>query len=308
MVRRLAGAHALLLAVWVCGTCLTSAAGADDALRLKDAAGTVVELPHPARRIVSLAPHVSELLFEIGAGDRLVGAVEFSDYPPAATRVPRIGDNQNLDLERLLALRPELIVGWWSGNRPQAIEKLRALGLPVYLSEPRRLQQIAPLMRTLGRLSDHSDSAEVVASAFERRLAELRARFAQRTPVRVFLQVWDQPLMTLNGEHLVSDVVALCGGVNVFASLGQLAPSVPPEAVLAADPEVIVVAEPDQGREDGLAQWRRWPRLRAVEQGQLYRIDPDLLQRPTSRILRGAEHLCRLLDQARSRIGGSTSQ
>lgn len=279
-----------------------------DPVSITDASGRVVELAQPARSIVSLAPHISELLFEIGADDLLVGAVEFSDYPPAASRIPRIGDYKNFDLETLLALKPELVIGWWSGNRSQHIEQIRALGLPVYLSEPRRLDQIPALMRDLGRLSDRSMQSDAVAAGFERHLGRLRNQYAGQKPISVFFQAWDQPLMTLNGEHLVSDAIELCGGVNIFAQLNLLAPTVSVEAVLIADPMVIVTGGIGEARSMWLERWRRWPQLRAVKLGQLHLIDPDLLQRPTSRVLQGLTQLCEILAQARASLAESAPE
>lgn len=294
---------ACLIAGWV-----ASPSAAAQGIRLVDAAGTTVRLAQPARRIVSLAPHVSELLFEVGAGDVLVGAVQFSDYPPAAAGISRIGDYKNLDMETLLALRPDLVIGWLSGNRPRHVEQIRALGLPVYLTEPRRLARIPELMRDLGMLSGRSAEAEVVAAGFERRLQSLRERYAGQQQVSVFFQAWDQPLMTLNGDHLVSDAIALCGGVNVFADLERLAPTVSIESVLVADPAVIVTGGVGEERSEWLERWRQWPQLRAVRQDQLYLIDPDLLQRPTSRILQGLERLCEILEKARAGAERSSAQ
>lgn len=173
--------HGLVLQtlLLICSMAIPAGVAADP-VSIADASGRAVELAHPARRIVSLAPHVSELLFEIGANDLLIGAVEFSDYPPAAVEILRIGDYKNFDMESLLELKPDLVIGWWSGNRSQHIEQIRALGIPVYLSEPRRLDQIPTLMRDLGRLSGRRMQSDAVAERFERHLNRLRSQYADQ--------------------------------------------------------------------------------------------------------------------------------
>jgi iron complex transport system substrate-binding protein len=266
-----------------------------------DDAGSTVALARPASRIVSLAPHVTELLFAAGAGDKVVAAVEFSNYPDAARRLPRIGSSAAFDLERIAALRPDLAIAWGSGNPPGQLAQLRRLGIPVFVSEPRRLEDIPASLRQIGRLAGASSSAEQAAQAFERRQAELAAAQAGKRPVTVFYEIWNQPLMTIGGGHLISAVMSLCGGRNVFASLGQPAAAVEREAVLAANPEAIVASGMDAARPEWLDEWRRWPQLQAVKQGNLFFVPPDLLQRHTPRILDGATQLCAALDTARAR-------
>ncbi|GAB4361776.1 MAG: cobalamin-binding protein [Gammaproteobacteria bacterium] len=300
MIHRLLPIPGLWLMLTLLGVAATPHA---EEIRLRDAGGELVRLERPAERIVSLAPHMSELLFEIGAGHRLVGATEFTDYPEAAKQIPRVGDNANIDLEALLALKPDLVVGWLSGNRSARVERIRRLGIPVYMSEPRRLDQIPSLMRALGRLTGHNDQAETVARRFEQELERLRAAHRGKRPVSVFYEAWGQPLMTLNDEHLLSDVIHLCGGRNVFGALAMLAPTVSEEAVLAADPQVILTGGEGEMRSQWLEAWKRWPRMQAVKGGHLYQVDPDLLLRPTSRVLQGAQILCRLLDEVRRSNG-----
>ena len=265
-----------------------------------DDAGQPVILAAPARRIVSLAPHITELLFAAGAGDALVGVSAYSDYPGAARTIARIGGGGGLDLERILALRPDLVVAWQSGNPAFQVQRLRELGLAVFNSEPRSLASIPHTIDRLARLAGTEMAARPVVDAFNRRLGALREAYGGHAPVRVFYQVWDQPLMTVNDTHLISDVMHLCGGSNVFAGLPELAPHISLEAVLQRDPQVIVVAagRDEAGRQ--LAPWQRWPRLAAVSAGQLYEIERDLLVRHTPRILDGAEQLCRILDRARA--------
>lgn len=272
-------------------------------IRLTDDAGRSVTLEHPARRIISLAPHMTELLFAAGAGGQVVGTVEYSNYPPAAQRVARIGDSAQLDLERIVALKPDLVVVWQNGNAQRQLEKLLHLGIPVFYNEPRRLPDIARALEQLGRLAGTEAVALPAARAFAARAAELRRRYAGRDPVTLFYQIWDQPLLTVNGEHLISDVIHLCGGRNVFAGLGSLTPEISTEAVLAADPEAIGAVTAEAGQAGNLDGWKRWPRLTAVARGNLFVIDSDIISRNTPRILDGAEQLCEHLAAARARRG-----
>lgn len=282
----------------LCGCWLTLAHAE---VAVTDDVGNAVVLARPAARIVSLAPHVTELLFAAGAGDKVVAAVEFSNHPEAARQLPRIGSSAAFDLERIAALKPGLAIAWGSGNPPGQLAQLRRLGVPVFVSEPRRLGDIPASLRQIGRLTGQAASAEQAAQDFEQRLTALAAAQAGKRPVTVFYEIWNQPLMTIGGSHLISAVMALCGGRNVFAAMSQPAAAVEREAVLAANPETIVASGMDEARPEWLDEWRRWPQLVAVKQGNLFFVPPDLLQRHTPRILDGAEQLCAALDAVRAR-------
>ena len=281
----------LLLVQW-------SMAPVQAAIMVTDDAGREVQLERPARRIVSLAPYLSELLYAAGAGKAVVGVSEFSDYPEAAAAVSRVGGGTGLDLEAILALQPDLVVAWQSGNPVNQVERLRSLGLTVFLSEPRQLLDVPDTLLRLGRLAGTETVAKAAADSFTGRYLQLEKHYASRPTVSVFYQIWEQPLMTLNGEHLFTDVLRLCGGRNVFAELPALAPQVDIEAVLAADPEVIVVAVDDRDT-SLLAAWQRWPSLSAVQNGRVYAVTRERLVRHTPRILEGAEELCAILEGVR---------
>jgi len=283
------------MALWL------GAAGAMAEVTLTDDNGRVVTLPGPARRIISLAPHVTELLFAAGAGGQVVGAVEYSDYPEAAKSIPRVGNNLQLDLERIVALKPDLIVVWLHGNSQRQLDKLLKLGIPVFYNEPHRLPDIARSLEQIGRLAGTEAVALPAARAFSAREAELRARYAGRPPVRVFYQVWEKPLMTINGNQIINDVITLCGGQNVFADLKPLVPPVSIEAVLNADPEAIGTAIIDANRQNGLENWKQWPHLTATARNNFFLIPADLISRPTPRVLDGAQQLCEDLDKARAK-------
>ncbi len=265
-------------------------------IEVVDDTGRTVRMSAAARRIVSVAPHVTETLFAAGAGSRVVGAVDYSDYPEAAKTIPRVGGSSGLDLEAILALKPDLVIGWASGNPASKMEKLRALGVVVYLSEPRRMEDVARDIEQFGVLAGTLPVAGRVAAAYRARHRKLHTRYAHRPPVRVFYQIWNRPLLTVNGEHLISQAIALCGGENVFSGSPLLTPAVDVEAVFAADPEVIVTGDaPPDARDD----WQRWPTLQAVRKGNVFHLPPDLLERNGPRILDGAEQLCGMLETAR---------
>jgi iron complex transport system substrate-binding protein len=269
------------------------------AIVVTDSQGSAFRLQQPARRIVSLAPHITELLFAVGAGDRLVGTVEHSDYPKRALSVPRVGNHQSLDLEAIVALKPDLVLAWSAGSPIPGLEKLQSLEIPVYVSGSAGLEDIATLLRNFARLAGMSWRGEEVAGHFNRLLGELRQQYAHRSRVSVFLQIWDKPLMTINGHHYTNDVIELCGGSNIFADLDNLAPSVGVEAVIKRDPEVILVNGKGSQYRQWLNAWRAWPQLQAVKNGYLYEIKAHTIARPTPRILMGVKRICTILDDVR---------
>lgn len=266
-----------------------------------DDTGAQVKLPAAARRIVSLAPHITELLFAAGAGARIIGTVDYSDYPPPAKRIARVGGYSQVDLETVAALKPDLVIAWESGNAPAAIAKLRALGVPVFVNQPDRILDVARSIEQFGRLAGTSMVAEPAAAEFRERYVSLSARYANQRKLRVFYEIWKEPLMTINGKQIISDAIRLCGGENVFADLPVLAPKVTVEAVLAANPDVIVASGMGEARPEWLDDWRRWPQLAAAAKGNLYFVPPELIQRHTPRVLDGAERLCNDLEEARGK-------
>ena len=270
-------------------------------LVVTDDEGREITLPKPAQRIVSLAPHVTEVLFAAGAGSRVVGAVAYSDYPPEATIIPRVGSHAGIDLEAVVALRPDLVITWASGNRESHLNMFATLGIPVFMSESRRLEDIAHTLERFGQLAGTEAIANAAASAFRERHRQLAERFSSQPSVRLFYQIWHDPLITINGQHMISDVITLCGGENVFASLPQLAPQIGVEAVLRAAPEAIIASGSDDERPEWLDRWRDWRHLPAAQADTLYHVPPDLIQQPTPRLLDGAQILCEALEDARSK-------
>ena len=269
------------------------------AIEVIDDNGARVNLDQPARRIVSLAPSLTEMLFAIGAGEKIVGVVEYSDFPPEATTLPVVGRHDLLDLETIIALQPDLVVSWKTGNPAAAIERLRQLGLTVYVAEPRELHSIPEHLDKLAILAGVGASAQPVINEFTATLGNLRKTYGRKSLVRVFYQVWDSPLITAGGNELINDIISLCGGQNIFADLSLMAPKVNTEAVLVRNPQVIIASGMDIARPEWLDDWRNWPQLEAASKGQLYFIPPDLVQRHTPRVLLGTIQMCEQINRAR---------
>ena len=280
-------------------------------VHLKQADGTALTLERQAVRVITLAPHLTELAFAAGAGNQLIATVEFSEYPPAAAALPRIGDAFRLDLERILALGPDLVIAWQSGNPQQAISRLQSLGIPVWTIEIRRPQQIAATLEQIGRATGNADAAHAAAQRARQKLARLSKRYAGRGPVSYFYQVASNPLYTINGDHLISRGLALCGGQNIFEQQPGLAPQVSREAVIAADPQALLAAS-GPGQQDPLAPWRDWPGVRAVSHQAMILLPADEISRATPRMLDALATACAMLDRVREegekRPGASNSQ
>jgi len=270
------------------------------ALELRDDANTRLSIQLPITRIISLAPHTTELVYAAGADQHLVGVTAFSNFPAQAKTVPRVGNATRLDVERIIALQPDLILGWISGNSAQQIQQLRDAGLTVYMTEPDELEDIPRYLLDIGRASATTNKSTRQANSFLASLAVMQQRFANRDAVDVFIQVSESPLYTLNGEHIVSAALSKCGGRNVFADLPLLAPAVGLEAVIKHDPEVIF-ASVYPGAEIDISRWQRLPQLRAARLNNIYRVNADNVMRPTPRILQGVMQMCELLDTARQR-------
>ncbi len=254
-----------------------------------------------ASRIVSLAPNLTELAFAAGAGSRMVGTVEYSDYPAQARALPRVGDAFRVDFERLLALRPDAVLVWEPGTPPGVVQRLKDLRLNVVTIRTHRLADIGAALRTLGELADTKVQAEAAAQSFEKSIEDLRLEYSGKPVVTVFLQVNDRPIYTVNGKQIMSEVLTLCGGRNVFADLNELAPQVGVEAVIATDPQMIILT--GDAQEAGAAQWQRWKQMTAVRAGNVMLVGADDLARSTPRLAQGAAALCRTLETGRQHLG-----
>jgi len=297
---------AALVAIGVAA--LVAAAGDAISVTLVDDAGHSFDLARPPRRIVSLAPSLTELVFVAGGGASLVGTSALSDYPPAARAIARIGDAGRVDVERVIALRPDLVLIWQRGATSRELEQIEAAGIRLFQLEPRRLDDVARAIERLGTLLGHEAEASRRASEIRAALERLRAAHAGVAPVTVFYQVWRQPLMTINGRHLIDDILGLCGGRNIFAALTPLVPIVSTESVVGADPDAILTASETAGaapwRRDpanpSFAEWHRHPAMTAVRKTWLYSLDGDSISRQGPRVVDGAAAVCAVLDQVRA--------
>lgn len=280
---------------------MTTAAAA--AVSVRDDQGNNIELPKPAQRIVTLAPHATELVFAAGGGDRIVGTVGYSDFPPAARDIARVGDHKQIDIERIIALQPDLLIVWLHGNSERQLEHIRKLGIPFYYSEPHKLEDIPHSIERIGQLLGTDKQAQKTAAEQRQQLAKLAAQYRNRPPVRVFYQVWSRPLYTLNGQHIMTDVIKLCGGENIFAKLSTTSPTVSFESVLLENPEVIITGDRKDKSKTSLDIWEAYSAMQAVQRNNLFSIDADLLNRAGPRLIAGAAVVCEKLELARSRRG-----
>lgn len=280
--------------------CSESAQQASDAtITVTDYAGEVVSLVSPAKRIVALAPHAVENVFSAGAGDRLVGVMDHSDYPEAAKDIDIVGTYQSINYERLLELKPDLVIVWQSGNTAAVVQRLKQLGFRVYQDEPKRIQDIAKSIRDIGVLAGTSAQANQVATEFLNGVDQLKRRYQNLQPVSVFYQIWHQPLQTLNGSHLVSDLITACAGNNIFADQIALAPVVSMESILAKNPQAIIGGATSLGG-DWQGAWQAWPSLSAVKNNHIFAVDSDHTNRATVRLALGMKSICQHLQQVRN--------
>lgn len=272
-----------------------------ESVRVIDFANREVVLPQAAKRVVALAPHIVENAFSAGCGGKLVGVISYSNYPPQAKSLPVVGGYQAYSLEKIASLRPDLVLAWNSGSVEQVAKPFETLGIPVYVDNPHKLADVATSVRNIGQLCGTSRYANNTAAKYTQRLSALRDKYSQAVPVSVFYEVWNNPLQTVNDQHIISSVIRLCGGRNIFVDTKVIAPKISLESVLSRNPDAIVASGMDVERPEWLDEWRDYPQLKAVANENLYFIPPDILQRHTIRILQGAETMCTSLQQARDK-------
>jgi iron complex transport system substrate-binding protein len=274
------------------------ASSAEGGVTVVDDVGGKITLPHAPQRIVSTAPGATEMLFAAGAGSRVIATVEFSDEPPEAKAVPRIGDSNAVDMERVVALHPDVIVVWEGGNNAAMVERLASLKFPLYRHKVESLHDIPTSLRRLGALADTRAAADAAARDVEQRLAALEQRYGQQAQKpTVFLEVWNRPIYTVGGSHMMTDSLRLCGARNVFADLKEQGPSVDKEAVIGRDPQVIVAVAPPGVSREWLAEWKRFGTLRAVRDGRLVPFEDQRLSRLGPSAVAGTEALCQAINR-----------
>jgi len=267
-------------------------------IQVQDDSGLIITLKQPATRVISLSPGITELIYAAGGARYIQGVVSFSDYPEAAKKLPQIGSYNALDMENILILQPDLVIAWKSGNPQHQIQQLKKLGLTVYISEPGDFMDIPRTIMQLGRLMATENDAEHSARAFTDQFEQLKQTYKSKKkeqPKRTFIQIWNNPVMSVNQEHLISKVISLCGGENIFAKTIGLTNSPTIESILQQDPEIIIATGMAESSAIWLERWQQWPFLNAVKNNRLYAVNPNLLVRHTPRILQGINEVCQLI-------------
>jgi len=251
------------------------------------------------QRIISLAPHITEMLYSAGGGDKIVGVVSYSDYPKEALTKPIIGGYNAINLEKIIQLNPDLILGWRSGNRPQDIKRLKELGFHVQLFEVTTLDDIPNRIEQLGKLAGNPSQAQQTAQKLRATLNHVRQTYQHRTPITSFYQIWHQPIITMNGEQFISQAIAACGATNSYHDLPKLTASIGLESLFKRNPQLFLLGGQASFQQDWLAFWQQYPNLQAVKHGQIYLLNNNHYQRPTARLINALESLCKKVDQAR---------
>ncbi|MDC2890109.1 cobalamin-binding protein [Psychrosphaera sp. G1-22] len=250
----------------------------------------------PATRIIALAPHIVESLFDIGAGDKIVATVDYADYPVEALDIPRVGGYYGIQMEKILALKPDLIIVWKGGNQDADIAQLEKLGLPVIYSEPTSLSGVTAELRMFGELTGLSHNAEVLADQFEDDLEIIQRRYGNRHPVDVFYQLWSEPMMTVNKNTWINQLIETCGGVNVFANNPTEYPQISIENVIVAQPSIIIMPQEKSDKPQPKIDWQKWTVVPAVKNNQFMEVDADLIHRFSRRMLIGLGDMCKKID------------
>ncbi len=253
----------------------------------------------PKQRIIALAPHIVEMLFDIGAGEQIVGAVAYSDYPKAALDIPRVGSYHGMQIEKLLALNPDLVIVWKSGNSQSDIDKMKRLGLNVVFSNPKDIDDVATELRYFGELTGNQKQAEMVALAYERRLKILRVKNKDKQLIPIFYQLWSEPMMTINGTTWINQLIEVCQGENVFKSNPTPYPKIGIENVIVAQPHLMILPDENADKPQPIINWDKWPEIPAVKNNKFIHVDADLLHRFSTRMLSGIEDMCEKIDQQR---------
>lgn len=266
-----------------------------------DDQGEELCLDQPAKRIATLSPGATELAFAAGAGDKVVAVVNYSDYPEAALKLPLVGNHTRIDLEALLALKPDLVITWRTGNPPAQMEMLRTLGLPMFAIEPRTFEGVSKVIEQLSILAGTEQEGFAEAERFRKGIAEIAEQYRNAEPIPVFYQVWQTPLMTINDDHLIGKVVQLCGGVNVFGDMPRLVPRISAEVVLEADPHAIITGSVEGIEDNQLDRWKSYTGMTAVAKNNLFFVPASPISRPTPRLLEASRDICQRLDVARER-------
>ena len=276
-------------------------------ITVTDFTGATVSLKKPAQRIIALAPHIVENVYTAGAGNKLVGAVAYSDFPEQAKLLPRVGGYSNINIEKILELKPELIIAWKSAISEANILTIKSLGFPIYIDQPDTLSDLSKSIKDIGMLTGHTEQATHAANKYLVDLEKTKKKYQLQAKVRTFYQVWNQPLRTITGKHIISDAIKICGGVNVYADEKTVSPIINIESLLKRNPQAIIASGLSDKPPEWLNDWKQWPSLQAVRNNNLFFVNPDHIQRHTIRVLLGINSICQQLDEARNKANQKQS-
>lgn len=250
-------------------------------------------------RIISLAPHVTEMIYSAGAGDKLVGVVKYSDYPKEALKLPIIGSYNSINIEAILSLKPDVVIGWKEGNQIDDLKKVKSAGIKVWQTEVNKLQDIPQQIRLFGSKLGTYKTADKLAKKLEQELTKVKSTYQKRSEVSVYYQIWNKPFITINDQQFIGQAIQLCGATNIFHDLPLLSAEVNLETILYRNPEVILLGGMKEAQQGWYQQWQKWSMLTAVENQHIYKLNADLYQRPTARFIYALEDFCKTIDKAR---------
>ena len=252
-------------------------------------------------KIVTLSPHLAEMIYELGSKSSLVGVSSYTDYPESAKSIPRIGDAFILDLERMALLDPDVILAWESGTPKKVVEELDNLGYRLEIIKSKNLNEISTALSQIGQIIGKQKQASIIIKEYSDQLKDLKEEYKNKQKVTVFFQIDQQPLFTIGGNHFISEMIEVCAGINVFLELEQLAPSVSVESVIARDPQVMMSMAKGNSQ-DKFQSWKKFGNMSANKYDNFYYLYSDALERPTTRIVSAGEEMCKKLDEARFKL------
>jgi len=266
-------------------------------LHLNNCAQTVIK---PAKRIIALSPHAVEMLFAIGAGDRIIATIDYADYPAEALKIPRVGNFSGIQIEKIIALQPDLIIAWKSGNKTADLDKIQSLGFTVFYSHPKNIPGIISELNKIGELTGLQAKARMAANEIQQKYQEIIDTYSNKKPVKVFYQLWHDPLRTIGSDNWNESLIKDCNGHNLFHDINTPYPVVSLENVIAKNPQVIIV--PHHSGSDAINKeiWTKWQNIKAIKKNHIYAIDGDLWHRFGPRAVEGLKQLCEAIDRARN--------
>ncbi|MBB1451255.1 cobalamin-binding protein [Pseudoalteromonas sp. SG43-1] len=265
---------------------------------------TLAELANDSKklRIIALAPHIVENLFAIGAGDNIVGTVDYADYPSEAQSIERIGGYYGISLEKVLALKPDLVIAWKSGNQSEDLAQIERLGIKVYLSNPVTIAGVADELLTFGEFTGNIEQSQQAANAFTQKLNAIIKSQQDKKNITGFYQLWAEPMMTVSKNTWISQLIETCHVSNVFAQSVTDYPQISIENVIVTKPQVIIIPDEKSKTPQPIVNWQKWPEVPAVKNDQFISVNADLLHRFTPRMLDGLADMCDKIDASRKQI------